>query len=178
MRIISGQYKSRRINPPAGLPVRPTTDKAKEALFNILMPWEFEDLSVLDLFAGTGNISYEFVSRGCRKVTAVEKDRKCVNFILKVEEDLGMQTLNVRQANVFKFLQRANEQYDIIFADPPYQLDELESLPGLVFEYGLLKEEGIFILEHDDHHDFSSHPYIFDKRKYGKVHFSIFSKSE
>ncbi|MGM0612308.1 MAG: 16S rRNA (guanine(966)-N(2))-methyltransferase RsmD [Bacteroidota bacterium] len=174
MRIISGTFKSRRINPPANLPVRPTTDKAREALFNILMTWDFEESDVLDLFSGTGSVALEFVSRGARNVTAVEQNSQCVQFIAQMEEILEIDNLYIEQTNVLKYVHRASMKYDIIFADPPYDMDELKSLPDLIFENSLLNDEGLFILEHDAHNDFSDHPKIIDQRKYGKVHFSFF----
>lgn len=174
LRIISGIYKSRRINPPANLPVRPTTDKAREALFNILMTWDFEESHVLDLFSGTGSVALEFVSRGARNVTVVEQNKQCVQFIAHMAELLDVDNLYIEQTNVLKFVHRAPVKYDIIFADPPYDMDELKSLPGLIFENNLLKDEGLFILEHDAHHNFQDHPKFIDQRKYGKVHFSFF----
>lgn len=177
MRIISGQFKGRRIKPPANLPVRPTTDKAKEALFNILMTFDYEESRILDLFAGTGNISYEFISRGCSEVIAVEQNGDCVRFMESVAEHLDIGNLRIQQTNVFKYLTREHGKFDVIFADPPYDLDELPRLPDLIFENNLLNAGGIFILEHDDHHNFSNHFGISDYRKYGKVRFSIFTNN-
>ena len=177
MRIISGIFKSRRINPPANLSVRPTTDKAREALFNILMGRDFEELTILDLFSGTGSVALEFVSRGARDVTAVEQNRDCVQFIAEMEETLDIDEITIEQTNVLKFLHKAPGKYDIIFADPPYDMDELKTLPDLIFENNLLNENGIFILEHDNHNVFAEHPKIADQRKYGKVHFSFFSNT-
>jgi 16S rRNA (guanine(966)-N(2))-methyltransferase RsmD len=177
LRIISGKFKGRRLSPPANLPVRPTTDRAKEALFNILMTFDFENAVILDLFAGTGSISYEFLSRGAGNVTAIEQNHKCVDFITAVAGELDLQGFSVKQANVFKFVQMTPTDYDLVFADPPYNLDELNSLPGLVFDNHLLKQEGIFILEHDANTDFSGDKRLADHRKYGKVHFSIFKNS-
>ncbi len=175
MRIISGKYKGRRLTPPPGLPVRPTTDKARESLFNILMTWDFTDMKALDLFAGTGSIGLEFISRGMSSVTAVEKDRRAVTYINKVADELGIDNLQVVQANVFRFLERGHGPYDIIFADPPYDLSGIEEIPGIIFQNELLEKGGLLILEHDQKHNFSSDPNLTDHRKYGKVQFSIFS---
>lgn len=159
------------------MPVRPTTDRAKEALFNILMTYDFENAAILDLFAGTGSISYEFLSRGAGNVTAVEQNSHCVNFITTIAEELDLDGFSIRQANVFKFMQMTPDSYDLVFADPPYDLDELQSLPDLAFENNLLKQQGRFILEHDSSSDFSGDKRLDDHRKYGKVHFSIFKNS-
>lgn len=178
MRIISGKYKGRRLTPPSNLEVRPTTDKAKEGLFNILMTYDFEHAAILDLFAGTGSMSYEFLSRGSERVTAVEQDRKCIQYITEVAERMEFENFSIKQTNVFKYIDLITETYDIIFADPPYDLDEIESLPELIFTNKLLNGRGLFILEHDSGHDFSHDKHLDDKRKYGKVHFSIFKNND
>jgi 16S rRNA (guanine966-N2)-methyltransferase len=177
MRIISGKYRSRQIHPPTNLPVRPTTDFAKESLFNILNNLiDFEDLRVLDLFAGTGNISYEFFSRGAKEVTAVEMDRKCVSFIEKTSQMLNAECLNAIQMDVFQYFKHAFGKYDVIFADPPYIMEQIEELPDLVFRTDLLADEGIFILEHSKRYHFADHPFFDQHRKYGNVNFSFFRK--
>ncbi|MFO8054879.1 MAG: 16S rRNA (guanine(966)-N(2))-methyltransferase RsmD [Bacteroidales bacterium] len=175
MRIISGKYKGRRLAPPAGLQVRPTTGQAREALFNILMTRDLQQLEVLDLFAGTGSISFEFISRGAAKVVAIEKNYRCVEFIIAVQEQLEIHNMMTYQADVMKFLQRTEDTYDIIFADPPYDMEELHLLPDKILTNNYLKPEGMLILEHDKRHDFSDHHAIRDQRRYGKVHFSFFS---
>lgn len=177
MRIISGELKGRRIHPPAGLPVRPTTDMAKESLFNILMSRDFTDEHILDLFAGTAGVSLEFISRGCRSVTAVEQNQKCIEFIDHLKDKFQIANLNILPANVFKYIPRSREQFDIVFADPPYDLDELDTLPDLIFAEGMIKEGGLFILEHDKRHNFNHHPKLSDHRRYGKVEFSFFKQS-
>ncbi len=175
MRIVSGTHKGRNISPPTHLPVRPTTDFAKESLFNILYNYmDFEGMQVLDLFAGTGNISYEFASRGCSKVWAVENNIKCFNFITQCAEKLKFTAIHPVQANVFSFLKMHRDAYDIIFADPPYELANIQEIPDLIFENNMLKEEGWLILEHSKANDFSSHPKLFQHREYGKVNFSFF----
>lgn len=176
MRIIGGEYKGRRIIPPRNLPVRPTTDMAKEALFNILNNvLDFENLRVLDLFAGTGNISLEFASRGS-DVLAVEKNFKCVEFIRKAARDFRMTSLKVMRADVFRFLLRAHDTYDLVFADAPYDLKEVTDLPDLVISGGWINKNARLIIEHPKSVDFSGHPYFEQLRKYGKVCFSFFSK--
>ena len=177
MRIISGKYKGRLIRPPKKINARPTTDFAKENLFNILETRvDFKDKEVLDLFAGTGNMSYEFASRGSQSILAIEKDYKHFQFIKKTTHEMEMKNIIVRKIEVFKFLASCGQQFDIIFADPPYQLKEIKKLPEIIVAKDLLKEEGFFILEHSKHNDFSHHNHFYEKRKYGSVHFSFFSK--
>ena len=174
MRIISGAFKGRRLNPPKNLPVRPTTDKAKESLFNILNNYYFfDELSVLDLFSGTGSISFEFASRGARKITAVDVDFKCVSFIKKTASDFGMPLKAVR-ANVFSFAATGREKFDLIFADPPYDMKRIEELPDLVFNNSMLADDGLLIIEHSSKTDFSKHPHYKETRIYSKVNFSFF----
>jgi len=176
MRIIRGNWKSRRINPPANLPVRPTTDLAKEALFNVLEnTLDFDDLEVLDLFAGTGNISFEFASRGAQQVTAIEQNFRCAEFIRKTAHDLNMPQLTCIRSDVFRFLKTAKQQYHLIFADPPYDLPQLPTLPELIFQHNLLCTNGIFVLEHSKTHDFSTHEHFVRCKEYGKTRFSFFS---
>ncbi len=176
MRIISGEFKGRPIHPPQNLPVRPTTDKAKESLFNILANnIDFEDLKVLDLFAGTGNISYEFASRGALEITAVDADFRCAKFIKTTAETLKMPIKTIR-ANVFSFLSTEFAKYDLIFADPPYDLERLAEIPDLIINQNILNEDGVFILEHSSDHNFSKHPWFKNTRTYSKVNFSFFEK--
>lgn len=175
MRIISGILKSRRINPPKNLPVRPTTDMAKEALFNILNnQFDLTEVSALDLFAGTGGISYEFYSRGCASVTAVDQNFKCVKYIRETKDNLNMNSLEVMQANCFNFLDKAWNKYDIIFADPPYDMPNFEKIVELVFEKNLLNPEGMLIVEHSKNTNLNKFPQHINTRNYGSVHFSFF----
>lgn len=176
MRIISGIYGGRRFDTPKNLQARPTTDIAKESLFNILQNRiDFEGISALDLFAGTGSISFELLSRGASHVVCVELAHVQQQFILHVIKELksGHEPLLVR-GDALKYLKNATGKFDLIFADPPYALQEMEKIPDLVFENDILKDEGIFILEHGKEQDFASHPRCFDQRKYGAVHFSFF----
>jgi 16S rRNA (guanine(966)-N(2))-methyltransferase RsmD len=177
MRIINGKYRGRQIHTPNNLPVRPTTDFAKEALFNILNNLvDFEEVSVLDLFAGTGNLSYEFFSRGAVSVTSVELEKSCTDFINKTIRMLNAENMSAIRTDVFHYLKRPYESFDIIFADPPYQLEEINLIPGLIFQSDILKEEGWFILEHSKRHDFSKHAFFHQHRRYGNVNFSFFRK--
>jgi len=173
MRIISGIYGGRRLSPPKNITARPTTDFAKEALFNLLNNrMDFEDIDMLDLFAGTGGIGIEFVSRGAREVTSVELAHTQQNFIISTCKQLGINNLSVVRGDVFKFVNACRVQYDFIYADPPYALERLEELPNLVTP--LLKDEGWFVLEHGKDHDFTTHPRYFETRQYGSVHFTFF----
>lgn len=176
MRIIRGRHQRRQIVAPDNLPTRPTTDMAKESLFNILENQiDLEETTALDLFAGTGNISYELVSRGCPHVTAVDENQNCVKFIRETANKLNMSELSVVKSDVFRFLPMHKAKYDLIFADPPYDCKHYELLVDLIFQNELLKEDGIFVLEHDRTIDFSEHPHCYDHRKYGKVNFTFFS---
>jgi 16S rRNA (guanine966-N2)-methyltransferase len=175
LRIISGSHRGRQINPPKGLPVRPTTDLAKESLFNILVnKVDLEDISVLDLFAGTGNISLEFGSRGAQSIVAVELNFKCTEFIRKSASEMGFSNLFVVKANAFNYLKSVKRKFDVIFADPPYEMTEVDLLPGLVFNHKLLNEDGLLIIEHDSSHHFNDHIAFLEERQYGKVHFTFF----
>jgi 16S rRNA (guanine966-N2)-methyltransferase len=179
MRIISGKYRSRQIQTPTNLPVRPTTDFAKESLFNILNNLvDFEGLKVLDLFAGTGNLSYEFFSRGASLVTAVENERKCSMFIERTAELLNADCINVFRTDVFQFLKHPYGNYDVIFADPPYDMEELDTLPDKVFKAEILSPDGWFILEHSKRHKFQDFPFFDQQRTYGNVNFSFFRKKD
>ncbi|MGB5943566.1 MAG: RsmD family RNA methyltransferase [Leeuwenhoekiella sp.] len=180
MRIISGRHKGRKIIAPKKLPIRPTTDMAKESLFNILRnSYTLLSLSVLDLFAGSGNISYEFASRGSESITAVDSDAGCVSFINKTAQDLEM-PIEAFKSDVFKFLERSGGSYDVIFGDPPYNWEASEFLKivDLVFQKNLLNSAGTLVLEHSKHTDLSTGQNYQESRKYGGSSFSFFSKQE
>ena len=175
MRIISGKFKGRRIQVSNKITARPTTDFAKEGLFNLLNNRiDFEDIRVLDLFAGTGSIGIEFISRDCRNVIAVEQSEKHGAYIRKVCEELKIENLTIIKTDVFRFLPTCNTKFDVIFADPPYELKNLAEIPDLIFRYGLLDDEGILILEHSAKDAFDSHPNFTFHRNYGNVNFSFF----
>lgn len=180
MRIISGSHKGRNIKTPTNLPVRPTTDLAKESLFNILNNhFYFEELEVLDLFAGTGNISYEFASRGVQRVVSVDNNFKCAEFIRKASLEYGFsKIITVQRANVFVFLKYPQIPFDLIFADPPYDMEGIETIPDLIFNQKLLKPGGWLILEHSSANKFKDHPLLNQHRNYGRVNFSIFSMDD
>lgn len=176
MRIISGTYKGKRLTAPKKLPVRPTTDMAKESLFNILNNrFYFDELKVLDLFSGTGNISYEFASRGVEDITAVDAFPGCIQFISKTARELDFR-IDAIKADVFKYLERCSEKFDLIFADPPYALETTGFLKivDLVFQQNLLLEDGVLVIEHSDQTDLSEHPKFSEQRKYGSSIFSFF----
>ena len=175
MRIISGIYGGRRLSPPKNITARPTTDFAKESLFNLLNNrLDFEGIDVLDLFAGTGGIGIECVSRGAREVTAVEIAHVQQNWIISCCRQLGIKSLSVIRGDVFKFLSACRTKYDLIFADPPYALEELPTLPDVILERGILKKDGWLVIEHGKDTDFTSHPRHVETRTYGSVHFSFF----
>ena len=175
MRIIGGRLRGRTILPPQGYKARPTTDFAKEGLFNVLNnEYEMEGLKVLDLFGGTGAISYEFASRGAERVYCVEMLPMHADFIRASAQKYGMDNLTVVRHNVFEFLDICREKFDIVFADPPYALEGLDTLPDRVFSRGILHPGAYFILEHPQDYDFSAHQYFLKERKYGNVHFSFF----
>lgn len=179
MRIVSGRYKGRRLELPKNFKARPTTDFAKESLFNILSnAIDWEDVKALDLFAGTGSISFELVSRGCPEVTCVEKYTPNYIFIEKTKALLEANELRIAKMDVFKFLEFCKERFDFIFADPPYDLPFLKEVPTLVIEKKLLKAGGTFVMEHSKSDDFSSLPSFQEKRVYGSVNFSIFKNKE
>ena len=179
MRIISGTLGGRRINPPLQMPyTRPTTDIAKEGLFNILQNnVDFEGLKTLDLFGGTGSISYELASRGARELTIVEKDNKMAAFIKKTAADLGLENLRLVKSDVFQFIQSSHEKFDFIFAGPPYALATIDELPKLIFEKALLNEGGWFVLEHTPRNNYQNFPYFLREKNYGTTVFSIFEMS-
>jgi 16S rRNA (guanine(966)-N(2))-methyltransferase RsmD len=179
MRIISGQYKSRKIVAPKNLPVRPTTDMAKESLFNILNnQYYFDEISVIDLFAGTGNISYEFASRGTQHITCVDQNFGCVKFINQTTETFKM-PINTVKSDVFKFLETTKLKVDVIFADPPYDFskEQFSKIPELVFQNKLLLEQGILIVEHSKHTDLSEVDNFYNQKNYGGNAFSFFKNT-
>jgi len=179
MRIISGIHKGRRLNPPANLSVRPTTDMAREALFSILYTtYEFADLRVLDLFCGTGALSFEFISRGSEDVTAIDSNIRCIEFIKKTATDWKVEGLHAFKADVFKFLQNQSRPWDIIFADPPYLMKESLLLPAMVRENKLLAPGGRLIIEHPSEIHFSDQEGFIEKRSYSRVQFSFFTFEE
>ena len=175
MRIIGGALKGKVILPPSSYKARPTTDFAKEGLFNILdNEYEFDGLKVLDLFGGTGSIAFEFASRGAERVYCVEMARENASFIKTEAARLGLKAVTMVRDNVFDFLPICREKFDIIFADPPYALEGLEGLPDLIFSLDILHQGNYFILEHGGEHSFTSHPRFVKERCYGRVHFSFF----
>lgn len=177
MRIIGGKLKGKTIYPPMGYKARPTTDFAREGLFNILdNEYEFDDLKVLDLFGGTGAVAFEFASRGVGHVWSVEMARDNASFIKREALRLGLDNVTAVHANVFDFLPIYREKFDIIFADPPYALDGLDCIPDKVLGCGLLHPGGYFILEHGGEYSFTSHPLFVKERSYGRVHFSFFEE--
>ena len=176
MRVITGKYKGRHFDVPHNFKARPTTDFAKENLFNVLNGYlDFDEApEALELFAGTGSITLELLSRGCRRVVAVERDPMHFGFITKTLAALGDKACVPLRADVFRYLSTCREQFDFVFADPPYALPRLEELPTLVLGRGLLKPEGLFVLEHGKTNDFSTHPQFIEHRSYGSVNFSFF----
>ncbi|MEO7766606.1 MAG: RsmD family RNA methyltransferase [Ferruginibacter sp.] len=176
MRIISGIHGGRKINPPAKMPyTRPTTDIAKEGLFNIIQNnLDFNSLNVLDLFGGTGCISYELASRGAENITIVEKDNQMYDFIKKTASDLSFTNFKAVKADVFRFLDTATAQYDFIFAGPPYALATIDELPKIIFEKKILKAGGWFVLEHTPRNDYKKFGHYKTERNYGTTIFSIF----
>lgn len=178
MRIITGKYKGRRFDIPRTFKARPTTDFAKENIFNVLSAYlDFDGMSALDLFSGTGSISLELLSRGCADVTCVEIDRDHHAFIVSCLRKLDIRNCTPLRTDAFKFIKACKRQYDLVFADPPYAIKELPEIPNRIFERGILKPEGILVLEHGRDYDFSSHPNFVEHRAYGSVNFSIFRAS-
>ena len=176
MRIISGKHKGKRLLAPKNLPVRPTTDMAKESLFNILNNlYYFDAISVIDLFAGTGNISYEFASRGTKEIYAVDAHYACIKYINTIAAQLKL-SINTYKTDVYKFLEKTSLQTDVIFADPPYHFNDAQFLKIIdtVFERKLLNEDGILIVEHSKHTNLTSHPNFSYSKKYGGNMFSFF----
>ena len=179
MRIISGKYKGRHFDVPRTFKARPTTDFAKENLFNILNNIvDFEESTVLDLFSGTGSISLEFLSRGCCEVVSVEMEQLHYGFLKKSAATLDDKAWHIVRDDVFRFLKRCNSSYDIVFADPPYALKTLKDIPDLVLEGAILKKGGIFVFEHGKDYDFTTHPCFHRHVSYGSVNFTFFKKEE
>ena len=188
MRIISGKFRGRRLMPPKNITARPTTDFAKESLFNLLTNrMDIDGVDVLDLFAGTCSIGLECVSRGAREVTAVELAHTQQNFIIATCKQLDIHNLHVIRGDVLRYLKSCSVRYDLIFADPPYAMPELPTLPAYIFgdyeaalpdvparRFPLLKEGGLFVLEHGEQYDFAAYPHFCECRTYGSVHFSFF----
>jgi 16S rRNA (guanine966-N2)-methyltransferase len=178
MRIVGGTFKGRHFRPGKSFRSRPTTDFSKESLFNILENWiNWDETAALDLFSGTGSISFELVSRGCRHVTAVEKDFVHCRFIRETAATLGISNLTLIKTDVFRFLIGKPGSYDLVFADPPYTMKDFESIAARVLQSGVVKDGGLFILEHSKEHKFKDHPEFLELRKYGSVHLSFFRKS-
>lgn len=179
MRIITGKYKGRRFDVPRSFKARPTTDFAKENLFNVLRGYfDFEEVSALDLFGGTGSISLELLSRGCRRVVTVEADRQHYAFIDKCRKTLADEAWITLCGDALRYISRGGGPYDLVFADPPYALSELPELPERVMGSSLLAPGGLFVLEHGKNNDFSSRPDFVEHRAYGSVNFSFFRKPE
>ena len=177
MRIISGKYKGKILRPPKRFRARPTTDFAKEALFNILSnKIDFSQTRVADLFSGTGSIGFEFASRGAEYVDMVEKDHIHYAFIHTTIMDLKMDNARAVKTDVFTFIDHSRQSYDLVFADPPFDLEKIEKIPDLIMNSEVLNSNGWFILEHSKKLNFSSHPYFFEHRGYGSVSFSFFRK--
>lgn len=178
MRVIGGKYRNRRIDPPRAMHARPTTDYAKEGLFNILQhKIPLEGIRVLDLFAGTGSISVEFLSRGASEVVSVEQDRTLTTHMERTRDRLSENGWQVVRSDVFSYLQGRHGEFDIVFADPPFDLARTAELPGLVLDAGLVSADGLLIVEHSKHLDLAALPAHQATRKYGMVHFSLFHPS-
>lgn len=176
MRIIGGFLGGIRLNPPTGLPVRPTTDIAKEALFNILQQYvEWDTAVCLDLFCGTGNISFELASRGVPEIQSIDIHSKCLWYVQEVAKKHNLQAIRTRKADVFKFVQSCKESFDFIFADPPYDIDLLPQLPSLILsKKGLLKPGGLLVVEHPSMRKLADHKALIETRKYGSSSFSFY----
>lgn len=177
MRVITGKYKGRHFDVPSNFKARPTTDFAKENLFNVLRGYvDFEDLEVLDLFSGTGSLTLEFLSRGCSRVVSVEKDSRHYAFIRTIVASLKDPAATLLRMDALKYIEKSEDSFDLVFADPPYALPELPELPERVMNSVLLKDGAIFVLEHGKNYDFSARPYFVEHREYGSVNFSLFRK--
>lgn len=175
MRIVSGKFKGKTFLPSKSFNARPTTDFAKEGLFNILLNnFDFEEIEVLDLFSGTGSISFEFASRGTNRIDLVELNINHLKFISGVIKELGLKQIHTIKGNAFHYIKACSYKYNIIFADPPYELDGVDTIPDRVFEKDILKPDGWLILEHSGNYNFERHPRFNQERHYGSVHFSIF----
>lgn len=179
MRIISGKHKGIRFNPPQNIPTRPTTDFAKEGLFNMLNNYyNFENVKFLDLFGGTGSISYEFASRGCTDITNIEKFPKCAAFIQKTAQEMKFEGFKSYCMDVFTYMGNCRETFDLIFAGPPYALENLDAIPDIIIEKKIIEGDGWFIMEHNPNHHFDLHPHFYMKRNYGDTIFSIFTNKK
>jgi 16S rRNA (guanine966-N2)-methyltransferase len=175
LRIISGTHRGRKMTAPKSLPVRPTTDYAKESLFNILNNHlDIEGINALDLFSGTGNISFELASRGAKNVTAVDSNAKCCSFTKDRAVEFGFENIRTIKSNAFTFIKGMAGKYQFIFADPPYDMEGTNTLPALIFERGLLEPGGILVIEHGRETDLSQLEHFQEKRIYGNVNFSMF----
>ena len=175
MRVITGKYKGRHFDIPRTFKARPTTDFAKENIFNVLNGYiDFEDCRALDLFAGTGSISIELLSREAQYVVGLELDRDHCTFICQCIDKLGADNYSLIRGDVFRYLKSCRETFDLIFADPPYALKNLEEIPQIVLDKDILSEDGIFVLEHGKHNHFEEHPCFLERRAYGSVNFSLF----
>lgn len=177
MRIVGGEYGGRIFRPNKKLKARPTTDIAKEGLFNILENrYDFSNKTALDLFAGSGSIGYEFISRGCTELTLVEGNTNHFRFILEVLKTLQIENVKPFKTDVFKFLKSCSEKFNFIFADPPFDLKDFDKVPDIILKADILAENGLFIFEHPKEFNFSKHEFFKEVRKYGKVNFSFFEK--
>ena len=175
MRIITGIYKGRHFEIPRTFKARPTTDFAKENIFNVLRGYlDFDGIAALDLFAGTGSISLELLSRGCQQVVSVEADRDHARFIRQCIDKIGADNHTLVQGDAFRFVKGSHQQFQFIFADPPYQLETLPDLPDLILSKGILAPDGVFCFEHGKNYDFSAHPRFVEHRNYGSVNFTLF----
>ncbi len=175
MRIICGLRKGKKIIAPDNLPARPTTDMAKESLFNILNNFfYFNSIEVLDLFAGTGNISYEFAAREAIKVTSIDNEQKCIDFISKTSTELQFENIKAIRTDAIQYIKNNKQQYNIVFADPPYNFQNIIEIPNIIFQNKLIKEDGWFVLEHSDKYNFENHKNFYQNRRYGRVNFSFF----
>ena len=177
MRIVGGKFRGRHFTPPKSFSARPTTDFAKESLFNIINNnYDFEELKVLDLFSGTGSISFEFISRGVISVDSIERDFVHNKFIKETAHKLNISNLNAIKADAFGFINRSYAKYNIIFADPPYDLKGIDQIPDIIFSRDLLEQGGCFILEQSANYKFDNHPFFSEHRFYGSVNFTFFKK--
>ena len=177
MRVIGGKYKGKRFVPPKNFPSRPTTDFAKEALFNILENrFDFDELDVLDLFAGTGSIGLEFLSRGAKSVMSVDKHPVSFNFLRKMHASLNDQNWRLAKQDVMRFITQKPGKYDLVFADPPFDMEGMKNLPALLLDSGILNPGGLLIIEHGRENDFNTIPQFSEIRNYGGVRFSFFEE--
>ncbi len=178
MRIIAGKHRGYVLKQPRLEPTRPTTNISKEALFSIIDNYfNFDNIRFLDLFGGTGSISYEFNSRGCEDITTVELDSNAIKFIQQTSEKLAMKNHRILQMNVLDYIENCREEFDIIFAGPPYKMVEIPLIPDKIINRGMIAGEGWLILEHDPKHNFDKHPHLWKRRNYGQTNFSIFTNA-